>query len=247
MERRRSAEISALYRDRDDTLWVGTFDGVFHVKGGKSTRFSTRDGLSSQAVRYITQDPDGVMWIGMESGLAKYERGVFKAYTFEALGPAPELLTFLKDREGSVWVGSRSLGLARLRASHFTSVLAGERTARRERRLRVPAIVRHHVGRHQAGSGGVPGWTVSTSRRKERAACKDRVFDHRGSRRAPVDRRPARPVSIHAPGILFSTFLRRAVHRDEARREPRRPEQGRRCRPCGHDLGGYRFRRAPRL
>ncbi len=102
-------------------MWIGSLDGLFRVKGGKSTRYTTADGLSSNAVRSITQDPDGVMWIGMTNGLVKYAHGVFTAYRFEALGPAPELLTFLKDREGSVWVGSRRLGLARLRASHFSS------------------------------------------------------------------------------------------------------------------------------
>jgi PAS domain S-box-containing protein len=115
------AEIGAFYRDRDDALWVGTYDGLFVVKGGKSTRYSTDHGLPSNVVRFVTQDADGVVWIGTDTGLARHERGVFTAYTFEALGPVPDLLSFLKDREGSVWVGSRSLGLARLRPSHFST------------------------------------------------------------------------------------------------------------------------------
>ncbi len=233
-------EIAALYRDRDGTLWVGTLDGLFRVKGGNSTRYTTADGLSSNAVRSITQDPDGVMWIGTADGLVRYAHGMFTAYTFEELGPAPELLTFLKDREGSVWVGSRRLGLARLRSSHFSSYSTRERAAGRVCRVGVPALVRNHVGRHRKGlaafrdgrfqpfveRSGLPATVVSSI-----------AEDREGHLWVGTERglfRSTRPPSCSAPR------MRRAVHAAEVRREPRRVHQGGLRRSCGHDLGGHK-------
>ena len=119
----RFAEIDvwSVYRDQEQTLWVASGDGLFSVKRGRTTRYTTDDGLSSNRIRFITQGPDGTLWIGTANGLVRYENGVFSSYNLTDSGPSPDFMAFCRDREGSFWLGSRNLGLAHLRRGHFSS------------------------------------------------------------------------------------------------------------------------------
>ena len=118
-------EIWSMVRDRENALWLGTLDGLFRIKNGRSTRFTAEDGLASNRMRSLTLDADGTLWIGTTNGLASYHNGTFTAHTFGAGGGASfDVSTVTFDREGSMWVGSRTDGLLRVRRGQFTSYAA---------------------------------------------------------------------------------------------------------------------------
>ncbi len=114
-------DVWSIYRDQEQTIWVGSADGLFKMKDGRSTHYTTADGLSSNRIRFITQGPDGALWIGTANGLVRHADGIFSSYNFDDSGPSPDFMAFCRDREGSFWLGSRNLGLAHLRRGHFTS------------------------------------------------------------------------------------------------------------------------------
>ena len=67
-----SEEISSLYVDAEDALWVGTLgSGLARYKDGKWTRFSMKDGLASNIIGYVVEDAAGYLWIGSNAGLMR--------------------------------------------------------------------------------------------------------------------------------------------------------------------------------
>ena len=59
-----------VYRDPSGVLWVGTDgNGVFRISPDRTTRLTSRDGLSNNFIRAMTQDHDRSMWIATDAGL----------------------------------------------------------------------------------------------------------------------------------------------------------------------------------
>ncbi len=118
-------EVWSIVRDGEHAMWLGTLDGLFKIEDGRWTRYTTDNGLASNRMRSLMLAADGVLWIGTTNGVNTYDRGIFKSHSF---GPAAEsafdVSTITVDREGSIWMGSRTDGLARVRRGQFTSYAA---------------------------------------------------------------------------------------------------------------------------
>ena len=117
--------VDVLWRDRRGALWIGSNDGLLRVLDGSTTRYTTADGLSSNAIRQLHEDSAGRLWIGTAAGLDRH-RGEAPpgARAFANQSPANDLLTLHADREGSVWLGHRGRGLARLHQTVFSTYAA---------------------------------------------------------------------------------------------------------------------------
>lgn len=76
------ASIMSIINDKDD-LWIGTLDaGVWRYDGKKLTNYTTKDGLSSNAITAIYKDKKGVLWFGTEGkGVCKYDGRTFSRFT----------------------------------------------------------------------------------------------------------------------------------------------------------------------
>ena len=67
-----SDDIASLLVDDEGALWVGTFgSGLARFYQGKWTRYSTRNGLFSNAVGYLIEDEEDSFWIGSSAGLMR--------------------------------------------------------------------------------------------------------------------------------------------------------------------------------
>ena len=120
-------EVWGMVKDRENAIWFATLDGVFRVKDGRSTRYSTDDGLPSNRCREIMIGPDGTIWIGSSHGLSAYRDGKFTSYNLGLSGGSPlDVSAMAMDREGSIWTGSRTNGLAHLWRGQFTTYSALE-------------------------------------------------------------------------------------------------------------------------
>src|SRR5208282_196118 len=57
-------EVTALLKDRDNGLWIGTTNqGIYRIHGGKADHFRSADGLSSDSVESFYQDREGNLWV----------------------------------------------------------------------------------------------------------------------------------------------------------------------------------------
>jgi len=71
-----SNNVSAVYVDRSNRLWVGTAStglDLFDPEAHSFAHFTSRDGLSNDAVRGIIEDTHGNLWIGTNNGLSRLD------------------------------------------------------------------------------------------------------------------------------------------------------------------------------
>ena len=63
------ASIMSINADKDDNIWIGTFEeGVWRYDGEKVTHYTIKDGLSSNAIMAIYKDKKGELWFGTQGG-----------------------------------------------------------------------------------------------------------------------------------------------------------------------------------
>jgi signal transduction histidine kinase/ligand-binding sensor domain-containing protein len=95
--------VTALLRDKDGALWIGTFDdGLYRLFGAAADHFTTADGLSDSDIFSLFQDREGTIWASTSGGV-------------DSFWDTP-VLTFTKDihsskvdgvyvsRDGRLWV-----------------------------------------------------------------------------------------------------------------------------------------------
>lgn len=114
-------KIWSLCSTRDGGLWVGTWGGLFQIKGGQVTGFSSGNGLSDNDIQALYEDRDGSLWIGTHSGGLDH----FDGTNFTTYGPkeglsGKYLTSILRTRDGALWVGSNGGGLFRMVQGKFT-------------------------------------------------------------------------------------------------------------------------------
>lgn len=114
--------ISALYRDKQGLLWVGTRGGGINLVLEKEERFrrltSANSGLSNDVVWSISEDENGLIWVATNDGVSKIKgRGInAKAVSIpEIKRKANHIVnSILCDTSGVVWVGSAGGGFSKL-------------------------------------------------------------------------------------------------------------------------------------
>lgn len=73
------ARIYSMNQDTNGTLWIGTVDnGVWLYDGKNITNYTTKEGLSSNAINTIYKDKKDEMWLGTDQdGLCKFNGKTF--------------------------------------------------------------------------------------------------------------------------------------------------------------------------
>jgi ligand-binding sensor domain-containing protein/signal transduction histidine kinase len=107
----RGIHVRNIYRDRSGALWAGTDgDGVFRFVGSTATRWTTRNGLSNNFIRAMTQDRDKSMWVATDNGLNHLidDRGHVRIVSYEMeQGLAYNSTRCLReDKRGDLWIGT---------------------------------------------------------------------------------------------------------------------------------------------
>jgi signal transduction histidine kinase/ligand-binding sensor domain-containing protein/ActR/RegA family two-component response regulator len=117
--------IVALYRDRNNDIWMGTYLNGLAKYNWKTKRFTfykkgadnDDHAISGNSVWSITEDSEGTLWIGLHSGginCLDRKTGVVKKYKNDP-GDSASLVNgnihkVFKDSQGRIWVGT-SFGL----------------------------------------------------------------------------------------------------------------------------------------
>lgn len=104
---RTDSDISTLFIDRDNTLWIGTGDrGVFRVQGNSVDHFGSADGLSSDAVATFYQDREGTVWVGTSKGVDAFRDFRIASFSIREGLTADSVSTVLAGRDGTLWIGN---------------------------------------------------------------------------------------------------------------------------------------------
>lgn len=124
IERLPAGEARAMLCDRSQTLWIGTRrTGLYRLSEGGLRRFSSEDGLSSNAISSIYQDKAGTLWIGtLDNGLNRLYDGRFTSLNVKNGFPSGGVWTTFEDHAGSIWIGGTESGLSCLRQGSITPV-----------------------------------------------------------------------------------------------------------------------------
>lgn len=113
--------ITRLFEDSGGSLLAGTnSSGLYQLKDETFTAITTRDGLSHNTIHALAQDKTGRIWIGTNHGLDYLENSRVTNYARYDRSFTDQTLSVFPDSEGSIWVGTNSNGLMRLRKSKFT-------------------------------------------------------------------------------------------------------------------------------
>jgi ligand-binding sensor domain-containing protein/two-component sensor histidine kinase len=112
---------------RDGAVWAGTFGkGLWRIQGQDKRLFTTADGLSSDAVRSIYQDPGGTLWIGtFGGGLNSLRDGRFSRYTQQD-GLLSDNVAKIIDDGSALWLAT-TRGICRVDKSQLRDLAAGRR------------------------------------------------------------------------------------------------------------------------
>ena len=159
--------MSRASRDHENGMWFVTLDGLFRVKDGRSTRYSTDDGLLSNRMRTSVLGPDGTIWIGSTHGLTTYRHG---AFTF--VRPRHERFHSRRERHGARIAKAASgpdrgpTGSSHLWRGQFTTYTVPRRPPGRLRLCGDRRQARHGVGRHGGGSRQISEWSHPRSAKK---------------------------------------------------------------------------------
>jgi ligand-binding sensor domain-containing protein/signal transduction histidine kinase len=113
--------IHALHEDRQGRLWAGTQAGLARWDGREWRMFTTRDGLSANAVRCVADDSEGNLWVGTEdSGLNRFRDSRFTVLRKDDGVPGNRISSFHVDGAGVLWVGTDGGGLGRYESGKWT-------------------------------------------------------------------------------------------------------------------------------
>lgn len=116
----------SLFFDKDAALWIGTENGLWRLKDGSFTKFTTNDGLVGDSVHFITQSRDDAIWIGTMAGVSRFKDGRFENFTTTNGLTNNYVRDIIEDSDGSIWLGTYGGGINRLRNGKMDAVTTGQ-------------------------------------------------------------------------------------------------------------------------
>jgi signal transduction histidine kinase/ligand-binding sensor domain-containing protein len=118
-------EVSALLKDRNNGLWIGTFNqGVYRVQDGKADHFRSTDGLSSDSVNNFYEDREGDLWVITSRGIDRFHDTAVASFSIREGLTAEAAGSVLAAHDGTIWIGDVG-GLNFLRQGKVSAVTAG--------------------------------------------------------------------------------------------------------------------------
>jgi len=98
-----------MLRDRDGSLWIGTFnEGLVHVHQGRTDVFGLADGLSGEAGNVLFEDREGNIWVSSGGGLDRFRDFAIATFSVNRGLSSPRVRSLFADRDGSIWVATRN-------------------------------------------------------------------------------------------------------------------------------------------
>lgn len=110
-----SKTITCILSGKNGIIWIGTNgQGLLKYENGSFTSFTTKEGLTSDAVSSLMENKDGAIWIGTTKGitLSKPEFSALEVYL-----PSQSITSLFCDSKGNKWIGTSDYGVVRMNAA----------------------------------------------------------------------------------------------------------------------------------
>ncbi|SEF80019.1 PAS domain S-box-containing protein [Bryocella elongata] len=101
-----------LYEDSKGNLWAGVMNGLWRWKPGLPKFYSLPGDLNG--IQSFAEDADGALLIGWKGGVYRFVDGKTEAGPVSRHERQSRIETLLRDREGSLWIGTLDRGLVHL-------------------------------------------------------------------------------------------------------------------------------------
>jgi len=112
--------VRVLFGDSRGALWIGSVGGGLSCwRAGKLSQFKMNDGLPSEAITALGEDPEGRIWVGTQNGLAIWQDGRLVALSGVEMFAGRNITTLFCDRNGTMWVGAAGAGIFAHRGDTF--------------------------------------------------------------------------------------------------------------------------------
>jgi len=107
-------DMSVLFADHTNGLWIGTEEGLGHWDGSGLQMLIAGKGLSANNVHAIAEDHRGDLWIGTElGGLNRLHQGQFTSFRQSNGFPSDNISSLYVDNDDVLWIGTMGDGLIR--------------------------------------------------------------------------------------------------------------------------------------
>jgi Signal transduction histidine kinase len=120
-----SNQLQTLFLDKDDSLWIGSYNGLNHLRSARDggikvyrAEANKPNSLSNDLIITIARDARGRLWVGTLNGLNCLDErtGGFKRYFNDPANPYSlpnnTVRSLFLDRSGRLWVGTTGGGFA---------------------------------------------------------------------------------------------------------------------------------------
>src|SRR5215472_7666021 len=101
--------VSGLYEDAKGNLWVGVQNGLWRWKPGPPQFYSLPGNVGG--ICAFADDVDGTLLIATRGGIQRFVDGKTEVYPLPGALPPLDVARMLRDRDGSLWIATRSKGL----------------------------------------------------------------------------------------------------------------------------------------
>jgi len=99
--------VTALLRDRDQGLWIGTANsGVYHVHGDQAEHFGGADGLSSDSIQSFYEDREGNVWVATSRGIDRFHDTPVISFSIREGLTSEDADAVFAAHDGTVWIGN---------------------------------------------------------------------------------------------------------------------------------------------
>ncbi len=112
--------VTAIAFARDDSVWVGTTEGVTHIEPNRWTSYTRAHGLGDSWITAIATAPDERVWFGTQSGGVSVLDPISKTLTTYNLDnsdiPSNFVTSLAIDSQNKIWAGTLNNGVAQFDA-----------------------------------------------------------------------------------------------------------------------------------